>query len=285
MPILELTPERLEGLGEEIDTRGFRAGRYPFPDFLIVGPQRTGSSWLRTNLCKHPQVFMPFKKEIFFFSHLGRKEHKRYRSNRLEDYCGLFRIRLHKRLERAGKALCHGLLLPETIRGEATASYATMPEPFVRNIFAIYPGMKIVVMVRDPIERAWSHAKKALVRDRGRRLEDIPFAEFEKYYRGSANLQRGMYSSIIGRWRSLAREGGVYVAEYRNLVDDPLGLVTEVQKFLGIASGPRFARKHLHTVVNPTSREPAPPAHRELLEELFAAEIERLAAGFGIHFG
>ncbi|MGK0186671.1 MAG: hypothetical protein ACI9R3_002454 [Verrucomicrobiales bacterium] len=282
MPILAIGDEQLSKLSPDIDSSSFRAGTYPVPDFLIVGPQRTGSSWLRTNLCKHPQVLMPFKKEIFFFSHLRRKNHKRYRSNRLEPYLDLFRIPLHKKLERTAKALCHGLIAPVTVRGEATASYATMPDADIANIFALNPHMRIIMMVRDPVQRSWSHAKKTLVRDRQRKMKDVPFEEFEKCYRSRSNIERGSYSALIERWKTFVREDALYVAEYRKLCEDPLGLITETQRFLGIASGPRFARKHLNTVVNPTSGDSLPARHSALLGELFCDEVARLERDYGI---
>ena len=284
MPIVSIGEQQLAKLSPDIDCSDFRPGEYPFPDFLIVGPQRTGSSWLRTNLCKHPQVFMPFKKEIFFFSHLRRKDHKRYRSNRIEPYCDLFRIPFHKKLERTGKALCHGLFLPPTIRGEATASYATMPDEDISNIFALNPAMRVVIMVRDPIQRSWSHAKKTLIRDRRRKLEDVPYAEFEQCYRSKANIERGTYSALIEKWRDFAEDGAVFIAEYQKLCDDPLALLTQTQQFLGIASGRRFARKHLNTVVNPTSNDSIPKGHSELLNDIFEEEIERLQRDYGIVF-
>jgi hypothetical protein len=283
MPILELDESSLSTLSD-IDTTDFKAEAYPFPDFLIVGPQRTGSSWLRTNLCKHPQVFMPFEKEIFFFSHLRRKDHRRYKSDRLEYYSNLFRIRPAKKLERFAKAACHGLFNPPTIRGEATASYATMPERDIGNIFSIYPGIRIVIIVRNPIQRSFSHAKKALVRDRKRDFDAVPFEDFEHYYTSQSNLARGTYSKIIDLWWGFAQPDAVFVADYKKLDANPLQFLTEIQDFLGIASGPRFARKHLHTIVNPTGSKQIPHRHADLLSGLFSAELALLESRYGIKF-
>ena len=46
-----------------------------FPDFLIIGPQRTGTTWLHRNLKEHPQVFVPFQKEIYYFNNLPQPTH------------------------------------------------------------------------------------------------------------------------------------------------------------------------------------------------------------------
>jgi hypothetical protein len=39
-----------------------------FPDFLIIGPQRTGTTWLHAHLRFHPQIFLSEPKELYFFS-------------------------------------------------------------------------------------------------------------------------------------------------------------------------------------------------------------------------
>lgn len=49
-----------------------------FPDFLIIGPQRTGTSWLAENLRSHPQIFFTRPKELFFFDLLNKPNHLLY---------------------------------------------------------------------------------------------------------------------------------------------------------------------------------------------------------------
>ena len=285
MPVVEISDEVLGRLSPEVDTSLFHPGRYPVPDFLIVGPQRTGSSWLRTHLCKHPQVIMPFKKEVFFFSHLAKKGHRRYRSNRLEPYCALFEIPVHKRLERAAKAfLKHRMVLPAPLRGEATASYATMEEHLIGNVFALNPAMRIVILVREPSDRAWSHAKKELVRDAGVGLEDVPFEAFASFYNRRSNIERGGYSTIIETWRRHAQPGAVHVGEFSELCSNPASFLGKVQGFLGIRKGVRYTGRGIDTVVNPTAKADLPREHRELLAGLFAEEVRRLRTDFGIGF-
>jgi len=55
-----------------------------FPDFLIIGPQRTGTTWLHAHLRFHPQIFLSEPKEIFFFSRLKMSGHPKFESNDLE---------------------------------------------------------------------------------------------------------------------------------------------------------------------------------------------------------
>lgn len=45
-------------------------GEYDFPDFLLIGPQRTGTTWLHRNLILHPDIYMPPEKELYYFNNL-----------------------------------------------------------------------------------------------------------------------------------------------------------------------------------------------------------------------
>ncbi len=51
------------------------------------------------------------------------------------------------------------------VRGEATASYATLRGDVIRQIMLLNPGVKAILMVRDPVDRVWSHARKELMTD------------------------------------------------------------------------------------------------------------------------
>ncbi len=69
-----------------------------FPNLLYLGPQRTGSTWLHSNLSRHPEVHLHRDKETFYFSTLGRPETPRYRFDHLEDYLDSFRESIGTRL-------------------------------------------------------------------------------------------------------------------------------------------------------------------------------------------
>src|SRR5713101_1263916 len=98
-----------------------------FPDFLIVGPQRTGTTWLHANLRYHPQIMLAEPKELFFFSSLKPPAQQRFGSSDLVDYLRFF----HEPPWRV--MLRHMISLRRyreryrpTVRGEATASYAAL---------------------------------------------------------------------------------------------------------------------------------------------------------------
>src|SRR5437667_2296685 len=95
-----------------------------FPDFLIVGPQRTGTTWLHAHLRYHPEIMLSEPKELFFFSSLKTPASPRYRSNELADYLGFFHEPLWRVLLRNAMSLWqYRERYRPTVRGEATASY------------------------------------------------------------------------------------------------------------------------------------------------------------------
>lgn len=120
---------------------------YNFPDFLIVGPQRTGSTWLSHCLKNHPYIFFSSPKEIHFFNLLSLPYHPLYNSNSLKWYLDFFNT--------AGT---------EQIIGEGTASYAVLNDTTIKAIHDINPAIKAIISIRNPVDRAWSHVQKDLFR-------------------------------------------------------------------------------------------------------------------------
>src|SRR5271168_4580624 len=102
--------------------------RNHLPDFLIISPPKTGSTWLAFNLQCHPDVFVPDMKELKYFSLYHR-------------WLGLDWYTEH--FHAAGVRL----------KGEASPSYALLPCAMIRQIHALMPRLKLVFLMRDPVAR------------------------------------------------------------------------------------------------------------------------------------
>ncbi len=113
-----------------------------WPDFFIVGAAKAGTTSLFDSLAEHPQVFTPRVKEPHHFSTVAPPPERRafFPSIRDEqEYLALFA---------AARA--------DQVVGEASTSYIWDPATAAR-IHAVAPGARIIAMLRDPVERAWSH--------------------------------------------------------------------------------------------------------------------------------
>jgi hypothetical protein len=120
------------------------------PDFFIVGASRSGTSSLYFYLREHPEVFMPEEKEPHFFNDSELRS--------LEDYVKIF----------------HDANYGQII-GEATSAYLYYYKECIKNIKKIYEldykRLKIITILRNPLERAWSYY--CLLRRRGRSSKNI----------------------------------------------------------------------------------------------------------------
>jgi len=253
-----------------------------FPDFLIIGPQRTGTTWLYRNLYGHPDIFLSERKEIYFFNLLNLQDHPEYRSNSLEWYLECFRERpvpYVKKLVRAW-AKYHCLYRPK-IRGEATASYAAMEPELISEITTINPRIKAIIMIRNPIERAWSHAKKDLVKRRKRSLEAVSEEEFNAFFLDSYQIACGRYTDSISNWEKFIEPGNLFIGLYQDIQHDPGAFLQRVLAFLGARSDGRFCRD-VHKRINAGGTEIIPRQYKALLLEQFGDEIERLRSNYGI---
>jgi hypothetical protein len=245
-----------------------------FPDFLIVGPQRTGTTWLFHNLKSHPEIFLPKEKELYYFSTLGMPDHRRFRFPYLEDYLEAMaetpRSTLKKNYDSLRKV---GRLYNPRIRGEATASYAALSKEVIREIATLNPEIKAILMIRDPLDRAWSHARKDLLTE-GQRAEVIdPDALARLLFKDD---QRGLalYRTLIENWRSHLQPGHLFVGVFDSIASEPERLLAALHGFLGVASGKQYFGRFLRHRINPAPPAAIPPAIGKLLGELLRNESE-----------
>lgn len=254
-----------------------------FPDFLIVGPQRTGTTWLHAHLRYHPQVFLSEPKELYFFSSLQARDPKRFVSDQLAWYLGHFRDPLWRHAVKT--ALClrrTGERYRPLVRGEATASYAALDAEIIDEIVALRPDVKVLLMMRHPIERAWSHAKKDLVRNARRRFEDVPAEAFRAFFDQPYQRRCAQYAVMAETWGTRLRPGHLFTGVFEQIATRPEAMLLDVMRFLGVRADPRYVDRSAANPVNPTAATRIPAAHRAYLEELFAADIAAARARFGV---
>lgn len=257
---------KLPAEGNLVRTRTAPPDLSLFPNLFYLGPQRTGSTWLHANMAKHPEIHLHRDKETFYFSTLGRPDHPRHRFEFLEDYLDSFRETPVDLLGKNYHALrrCGRLYRPK-IRGDFTASYGVLPPGIIAEITRMQPDLRGIVLVRDPVSRAWSHAKKDLVR---LREQPATQAEMIGFCRSPEQLERADYRGIVERWKRALRPGRLLVAPYSRISSDPEGLLDDISGFLGVARIGGASKRHVFTRQNVTSGEVIPADIQNELEAL-----------------
>lgn len=183
--------------------RGFRRAQ---PNFIYIGPDKAGSSWLHEVLLRHPQVFMPEAKDLYFFD--------RYYDRGPSWYLGQFLPAgpLHK------------------VVGEVCQDYLFHPQAAARMRETLGAEVRTMVTFRDPADRAFSSYLYALKQgeQHGTFLEAL----------GSARLgllEHGRYASKLQPFLDVFGRERLHVAVFDDLVEDPQGFVDGVLDFLSIA--------------------------------------------------
>ncbi|CAM3980872.1 sulfotransferase [Nocardiopsis rhodophaea] len=248
------------------------------PTFLIVGAQRCGTTSLFKALIQHPHVVGPvLRKGVHYFD---------TSYDRGEDwYRGHFPTRAATRA-RGDR--------PRVEVGESSPYYLFHPlaaERIARDL----PGVRVIVLLRDPVERAYS----AHSHERARGFESEPFeraleleeerlageearlrADPDAYshsHQHHAYLGRGRYVEQLLRLEEHVGRDRMLVMDSESFFTTPEPLFTEVERFLGIphADGIRFDRH------NARPRADMPDALRQRLVSYFTEPDARLAAWWG----
>jgi hypothetical protein len=188
----------------------------PLPNFVVVGAMRSGSTSLYKYLQPHPQVWMP-RKEIHFFDRRWDHGLDWYRA-RFDGWSG------------------------EPAVGEATPTYLSDPAA-VDRMAATIPEARPVAILRDPVDRAYSHYWMERIRQREDRSFEDAVADDDAGY-----LARGRYLPQLMRLAGAFPRDRIHVVLFDDLRDDPGAAYTAVCRFLDV--DPAFRPPRLGERVN-----------------------------------
>jgi hypothetical protein len=231
------------------------ARQLPLPDFLGIGAQKAGTTWLHENLQCHPDLYLPADKELHFFD-------VRYHKS-LSYYTAFFE---------AGRG---------KVKGEITPRYGTLPINRIRYIRAIAPNLRLILLIRNPIDRAWSQAVIDLVTRTKRKLKDVPELEFYNHFRSDGSMHRGDYRRIVGNWLRVFPRDQVYIGFFEDIARRPQQLLTEVFTHIGVAPPTDWSTYPCTQVIHKGQELTVPPRYRQFLRNLYAPEIEILRGWLG----
>jgi len=250
------------------------------PGFLIVGAQRSGTTSMYRTLAQHPAILKAVLHKGVHYFDTGY-------GHGLGWYQGHFPLRARAALARRATGD-----VPLTF--ESSPYYMFHPLAAER-ISRDLPGVKLLVLVRDPVERAYSAHAHELARgyetepfERALELEDQRLAgEAERIvsepgylshsHQHHAYLTRGLYAGQLDRLGQAVGRDRVHVVDSGRFFTDPEPVYDGVLDFLGL-------RQHGYPVFerhNARPRSPMPETLRATLNDHFAAPDERLTGWLG----
>lgn len=207
--------------------RAVGGAAFSLPDFLIIGAMRAGTSSLFKYLAQHPELYRSQRKEVEYFTNEHARGERWYRAH-------FAPIWSRKRSY------------------EACPSYLFHPLA-PRRASTLLPEAKLIVLLRDPAERAYSHwqhmtrlgfetlpfadavaAEPTRTRTEAALVADGSLARSKSWERFSY-VARGFYAEQIARWRAVYPAEAFHLVQFDDLIADPLQTLDRLCDFLGIA--------------------------------------------------
>lgn len=245
--------------------RAFRRAIRDYPahkkvDFLICGAQKAGTSALASYFSEHPHVCMADAKELHFFD--NEEVFGKGTPNYALYHCAFNLKPSHKLL------------------GEATPIYMYWYSA-PRRMWEYNPDLKLIVILRNPITRAYSHWNmqrsrgierlsfwEAIQKEKERRREALPYQ-----HRLYSYVDRGFYSEQLRRLWTYFPQEQVLVLRTEDLRNEPLDLLRNVWDFLGLSPYDKIVPRQVHSrsYVSPMGQR-----EKDYLVNLYEYEIRNL---------
>ncbi|MCF6149409.1 MAG: sulfotransferase [Candidatus Kuenenia sp.] len=266
-----------------------------FPDFLCIGAQKSGTTWLYRNMQQHPDIWLPPIKEIHFFDKYWNKTNlfsiiftkiwRRQLRNRIRKRYGYrdfrnlkwdfkFFFRNHTAEWYSSIFKCAG----NKKTGDFTPGYSTLDSNQVAFVEKLIPNAKIIFLMRNPIYRAWSQIRME-ARKCSLDLNDHDII-FKKIDSNRIRL-RGDYLRTLDNWHSYYQKGQMFIAFFEQVITCQKDLLLQIYKFLGINDSPEIIPDTIRHNYNPGIEAKIPPAIASHLANLHFEDIKKLNKMFG----
>jgi hypothetical protein len=250
------------------------------PDFIIIGAQRCGTTYLYDKLSKHPNIIPALKKEIHFFDVNFSK--------------GIAWYQAHFPAHNAGQ---NGERQNFAI-GEASPYYLFHPLA-PRRISKLIPQVKLIAIFRNPTDRAYSQyhqqvrkgfetlsfedaihkEKERLSGEAEKMLEDENYDSFA--HRHHSYLSRGIYVDQLISWSGFFPKEQLLILKSEDLYKDTSSAIQQITDFLGLPSWKPAEYKKPASSPYPKMNVDA----RNYLIDFFKPHNQRLYDYLGVDFG
>ena len=246
------------------------------PDFLIIGAMKCGTTTLFDMLEQHPGFLPPVTKEIHFFD------------APLNNARGEAWYRAHFPSQHSMRSATSRLGY-EAVTGEATPA---MSAPmYARNAAELVPHARLVVTLRNPVDRAWSHYQhyqrhpdpdpldfpSALDREfswlaEGKQITEENFLELSPTAHRLGYVYRGRYAEQLEKWFTYFPRDQFLVLNFEHWIRDPAGTSARVAEHVGL---PPMQLDEARSNQG-GYRTAMPPVCREMLTEYYRPWNRRL---------
>jgi len=252
-----------------------------FPDFMCIGAPRAATTWVHKRLSADPGIFLPKRKEVHFYdeppaavaSANSAKSDLRWSESFYFDVESPAHLRWYwHQYRHAGSKLA----------GDITPLYSTLSVDRIACIRRHMPELKLIYILRNPIERAWSGLRKSVWYQKGESYLQEKDADWimQQVMRPEV-LMRGNYPQAIENWETVFPKEQMLYLFFDDINEDANGSLDQIFDFLGktragVAQAATSSRN-----VNAAPEKPMPDYVKRALSEHYAEQIRSLESRFG----
>jgi len=273
-------------------------------DFMGIGAARSGSTWLWSVLNQHPEIWMPPIKELHYFDRsidypspsILADDRFINRIYGKEVHNAAFRVLFFRSL---GKTI----LLPKkwgelgwklryflgtyddkwyfslfdnkknATKGEITPAYSILHEEDVKRIKAILPNLKVIYLIRNPYDRAWSAIRYRWSRGN---LNIDNLDEVMQKIEDPSQADRSDYLRTIQNWSSSFSSDQFQIYFFDEIIHQPKLLIEKIFTFLNLDSSIQIPNESLSAKVNASKDRQIPDSVKHYLAQKYYPEVEKL---------
>ena len=280
-------------------------------NFLGIGVQKSASTWLWHLLREHDAIWMPPRKELHYFdrsllypspSFLASDKLKD-RLNGHEAHNILFRQKVEHELDALNDsdsekiAWYKNYFLAPTyndawytslfeqgdgkIKGEITPSYSILNIEDIQRIKALFPHVKIILILRNPIDRAWSQLRFYITRNVLTVHNDMN--KIKAFIDSEMQETRGDYIQMFHNWSSVFPEKQIFIGFYDEIIESPKSFIAKISSFLNIDKEPLLNSSLLNQKFNVSVEVKMPEEIKSYLIEKYIIDIEKMVDMFDVY--
>jgi Sulfotransferase family len=207
------------------------------PDFICIGAQKAGTTWLFSNLKAHPGIWFPPFKEVHYFDqvHLEFKIKLPIRQAKTKLKALRMRPRPQKKNIAYLRRIIRGPLDDRWYsrlysrggarkRGDITPSYCIIGEAGINHVKTICPEARIIYLIRDPFDRMVSSMRMSAA---------MGVTDFEQLLKSELFVSRGDYAAHIPAWERVFGNQIKYVP-FGAIRENPLETLQAIEDFIGV---------------------------------------------------
>jgi hypothetical protein len=275
-----------------------------YPDFLCIGARKAGTTWLQANLERHSLVWLPPVKETHHLDHrtpwlveqLFSQSNHLQKARRLV-FDSLRRWPAERDTQSVAWALRYCLrrrtdtwyasLFPNiegVTCGEVCPGYAGIPYERASQVARMMPDLKILYILRHPVERAWSSLANHFRSDGLGLIDRFSTDEIMKRHERPKNRRHTDYTRNLDTWLCHYPQDQLRVVFFEEIQRNSIEVLNSVLEFIGARKDDSVSRDEAAVIRNPGKSEKMPETIRQALAHSCLEEVRRLHARFANGF-